>query len=322
MAVALQVRQGTDDWLLARREGIGSSDAPIIAGERGSLVELWGDKTGLAPRPAPDDALVERFRWGHRMEPLVAEAYTERTGRPLRRVMRLLQHPDVPWALASLDRVSARKGERRIVELKVSAIDAKYAGDEVPGDVLAQVQHQMYVTGYEVADVAVLTSYWRLDVFEVPRDDAYIADLLYLERHFWEENVQTRTLPSLDGSETTRRVLARLYERNNGTMLPSSPDLDLLAGELRAAKAEAKYAANHEATIENALRTIIGDADGFEGPWGRVTWKKNADSTKTDWLAIADELLPIGPERVAAIARHTRVVEGPRVLRAHFKEDR
>src|SRR5690349_21496966 len=152
-AVVIPVRQGTDEWRAARRSGIGSSDAAVVAGEKGSVVELWGEKTGLAPRPEPDQELAERFAWGHRMEPLLALAYTEREGRPLRRLTRLLRHPDVPFALASLDRVSAVKGERRIVEIKVSDLDAKWRDGELPGDVKAQVQHQLWVTGYDVADV-------------------------------------------------------------------------------------------------------------------------------------------------------------------------
>jgi putative phage-type endonuclease len=322
MAIAIPVRQGTDEWLEARRQGIGSSDAAVIAGEKGSLLALWAEKTGTVPRPEPDEALAEMYAWGHRMEPLVAEAYTEKTGRPLRRVNRLLQHPNTQWALASLDRVSAVKGERRIVELKVTDIDAKYAGDDLPGDVEAQVRHQMWVTGYDVAEVAVLQRHWRLKLFTVEVDDAYTDDLVYLEREFWRQ-VEAREMPAVDGSENARYVLSQLYRRNNGQMLPPAADLDLLAEELRLARLEAKAADDRKDTLENAIRAVIGDADGFEGPWGRITWKKNQDSTKTDWKAIGEELLPAsGPERVEVLTRHTRVVEGPRVLRPTFKEER
>lgn len=321
-AIPIPVRQGTDEWLAKRREGIGSSDAAVIAGEKGSVLALWGEKTGLAPKPEPDEATAEMYAWGHRMEPLVAEAYTEATGRQLRRVNRLLQHPDVSWALASLDRVAARRGERRIVELKVTDIDAKYAGDELPGDVEAQVRHQLWVTDYDVAEVAVLQRHWRLKLFTVEPNAAYTDDLVYLERDF-RGYVERREMPPVDGSENARRVLAQLYRRNNGLMLPPAADLDLLAEELRLARLEAKAADDHRATLENAIRAVIGDADGFEGAWGRITWKKNQDSERTDWKALADELLPIEAQsRLGVIQRHTRAIEGPRVLRPTFKEER
>lgn len=324
-AERIPVVQGTDDWLAARREGIGSSDAPVIAGEKGSLVELWGEKTGLAPRPEPDAATAELFAWGHRLEPLVAEAYTEHTDRPVRRVRQLLRHPNVPWALASLDRVSARKGERRIVELKVTSIDAKYA-DGLPGDVLAQVQHQLWVTGYDVADVAVLQHWhWRLGVFEVERDDAYLEDLTYLERHFWDL-VERRELPPVDGSENTRRVLGRLWQQTNGLFIPPAGDTDAMAEELRIARAEAKAAEARVATVENAIRAVIGEADGLSLSSGEaITWRRNADSERTNWESVARALrerleYAAGTDGAAkawdeALAWHTTKVDGPRVLR-------
>lgn len=334
MAVVMPVRQGTDAWLEARKAGIGSSDAAVVAGEKGSIVALWGEKTGLVPRPEPDSELAERFAWGHRMEPLVAGAYTERTGRPLRRAARMLRHPDVDFALASLDRVSAVKGERRIVEIKVSELDAKYRGEDLPGDVKAQVQHQLWVTGYEVADVAVLTRYWNLQIFTEERDAAYIDDLAYLERDLWAY-VERRVPPPVDGSETAARVLSRLYARANGQMLPAGGDLDLLADELRHAQIAEKAAGARLSTVKNAIRAIVGEADGFEGSWGRITWKNNraidwpgvaaeleppadlvAEHTSVDWKAVAETLRP----HPTVIARHSNP-EGPRVLRASFKEE-
>lgn len=330
----LPVRQGTDAWRAARNAGIGSSDAPVVAGEKGSIVALWGEKTGLVPRPEPDAELAERFAWGHRMEPLVADAYSERTGRPVKRAARLLRHADVEYALASLDRVSAVKGERRVIEIKVSELDAKWSAGELPGDVKAQVQHQLWVTGYDVADVAVLTRYWNLRIFTEERDEAYIDDLAYLERDLWGY-VERREPPPVDGSETAQHVLSRLYARANGLMLPAAGDLDLMAEELRIALAEEKAAGGRVSTIKNAIRAVIGDADGFEGTWGRITWKNNraidwpavaaeleppadlvAQHTSTDWKAVAETLRP----RPAVIARHTNP-DGPRVLRPSFKEE-
>jgi putative phage-type endonuclease len=346
--VPMAVRQGTDAWLAARREGVGSSDAPIIAGEKGSIVELWAEKTGLAPRPDPDASLAERWAWGHRLEPVVAEAYTERTGRPLRRANRLLRHPSIPWALASLDRVSARKGERRIVELKITAIDAKYAEGEVPGDVFAQVQHQLWVTGYDVADVAVLEPGWHLGIYEVPRQDDYIDNLMYLESDFWN-HVTIRRRPPVDGSENARQVLARLHPRDNGIVIAADPLWEDLAQQIRRSRHRAKAAVDEVGTLENAARALLGDASGVEGGSWRITWKKNADSQRTDWKSLGpvyartvdtlvhelrghvpafalegtdvstDEGLAQVHEALTSI--YTQTVEGPRVLRLRFKEE-
>lgn len=311
-ALALPVRQGTPEWLTMRRTGIGSSDAPIIAGEVGSVVELWAEKSGLVAPIEPDGPTAELFEWGHRLEPVIADWYADTQHRELRRVNRMLRHPDVSWAFASLDRVV--KGEKRIVEIKTTRWGWE-SGEAVPGRVQAQVQHQLWVTGYDVADVAVLTGGSQPRVYEIPRDDAFIDNLAFLETEFmgW---VRDGIRPPMDGSENARRVLAKLHPRNDGSLTPAPLEVEAVALDWRAAKAAAKEADDREATLANTIRALIGDADGFEGSFGRITWKRNADSTRVDWPTVANEVGLSDPELLAAtIAAHTTTVEGSRVLR-------
>lgn len=316
---ATAVVQGTDEWLAERRKGIGSSDAPVIAGEVGSVVELWAEKAGLVDRQPPDEETARLFEWGHRLEPVVADWYAETTGRPLRRVNRMLVHPDVPWAFASLDRVV--RGERRIVEVKTSRRGWE-SGEPVPGRVQAQVQHQLWVTGYEVADVVVLAGGSEPHIHEVPRDRAFIDDLAFLESEFWDW-VATGTRPPMDGSENARRVLTRMHPRNNGTLIPPDPDLDRVFFDWLAARVKKDEAEAAMETYANTLRALIGDADGIEG---RVTWKKNRDSVRVDWPSVAAAYRKLAEEKglsaetLDALASiHTSTVEGPRVLRPVWK---
>lgn len=315
-AVSTGVRQRTPEWLALRSQGIGSSDAPIIAGESGSVLELWAQKAGLVDVEEPDEATASLFEWGHRLEPVVADWYADHTGRQVQRVNQMLRHPQVEYAFASLDRRVV--GERRIVEIKTTRWGWT-GGEEVPGRVQTQVQHQLWVTGYDVADVAVLTGGSEPRVYEIPRDDSFIADLAFLEAEFWGW-VQSGTRPPVDGSENARRVLSKLHPRNDGTLVPSTPDIDAVARDWQAAIATAKETEARADTYANALRSLIGDADGIEGAWGRVTWKKNADSKRVDWPTVANEVGLSDPELLAAtIAAHTTTVEGPRVLRPSWK---
>lgn len=312
-AIATAAVQGTPEWLEMRRTGIGSSDAPVIAGEAGSVVELWAEKSGLVDRETPDDDTARLFEWGHRLEPVVADWYADTTGRQLRRVNRMLVHPDVPWAFASLDRVTV--GEKRIVEIKTTRRGWD-AGEPVPGRVQAQVQHQLWVTGYDVADVAVLTGGSEPKVYEVPRDPAFIDDLVFLETEFWGW-VTSGTRPPMDGSENARRVLSKLHPRNDGRFIQPDDALDRLVFDWLAAKADVTAAEEVEATLANTIRAVIGDADGIEG---RVTWKKNRDSERTDWPTVAHEVGLADPQLLAdTIARHTKTTEGARVLRSVWK---
>jgi putative phage-type endonuclease len=311
-ALAIPVKQGTPEWLAARRTGIGGSDAPVVVGESPyrSAYELWAEKLGLV-EPPPESPVMT---WGRRLEPVVAAAYTEATGRRLRRVTRLLRHRERPWQLASIDREVI--GERRLVEIKTTRSSRWDGADPVPGDVLAQVEHYLSVTGYDVADVAVLIGGSDLRVIEIERDDAYIRDLIELERDFMQR-IESRTPPPLDGSEATRRTLSRLHARDDGTQISATPETDQLLADLREARERAAATADRAATVENVLRAIMGRASLLVGRDYRVSFAKNADSHRTDWQALAAELRP----DPALVARYTAAREGPRVLRVTFGGD-
>lgn len=314
-AVRLPVRQGTDEWAEARLSAIGSSDAPVIAGESPyrSALELWAEKTGRLPVPEPDAETARLFRIGHLMEPLLLQLYTEETGRRTRREPRLLRHRERPWMVASLD--ARVVGEPRIVECKWSHA-RRWSGDEaVPGDVAVQVQHAMAVAGAEAADVVALVGP-RLRIVEVPRDDAFIGDLVELEREFWS-HVESDTPPDPDGSESARHTIARLHPADDGVLLPATPDLAELVDLYRAAKATKAAAEDSERGIANALRAVIGDAAGIEG---LVTYRKSADATRTNWPAVASAYRALlaghdPAELDALVSIHSETSPGPRVLR-------
>lgn len=343
MAIAAPVKldlvQGSEAWLAARSDGISSSYMPVIAGESPyqSPTELWATMTGLVPATEPDPGTRRLMDIGKRMEPVLLDLYEVETGRRARRVPRMLAHPTYPWARASLD---AEAPVKRIVEAKWTHARRWSSGDPVPADVLIQVQWQMFVTGRDVADVVALVGP-ELRVVEVGRDEKMIDDLLFLATDFWG-HVQDRTAPDVDGSESTRRTLARIHPVDDGSLLASDPVIDQLMSELLEARAVATAADNAKDTLENALRALLGDASGVKGPGYSVSWKRNADSTRTDIKSLASayrdaiegirELDPEPVERVLSdgfgttdlddiAALHTTTSEGPRVLRVTFAKE-
>ena len=313
-AVLTEHVQNTDSWLAARRAGIGASDIPVIAGESPyrSAIELWATKTGRVVEEV-DDEQAELFEIGHLMEPVLLEIYERRTGRHPKRVHRMLAHRDVPWALASLD---AQAPVRRAVEAKWSNA-TRWHGEGIPDDVLCQVQWQLFVTGWQVADVVALVGR-APRIVEVPRDQGMIDNLYRLAAEFWG-HVTSGTPPAPDGSESARLTIARLHPVDDGTYLPATPDLVELVDLYRSAKATAKSAEDAEKGIGNALRAVIADAAGIEG---LCTLRKSADSTRVNWPAVAsgyrERLMEIGltPVEVldAIVSIHSETKQGPRPL--------
>jgi putative phage-type endonuclease len=324
-APALPV-QGTEAWLAFRRNGIGSSDIAVIAGESPfrSPYSLWAEKTGQVI-PDPSDEQAELFEIGHLMEPVLLELYERRTGRHPKRAHMVRVHRDLPWAFASLDAIAP---VRRVVEAKWTH-SGRWGDAGVPDDVLIQVQWQLFVTGWDVADVVALKAQ-RPRIVEVPRDQGVIDELVALATGFWRL-VETRTPPATDGSEATRHTLVALHPVATAPALAPTPDVVQLVAALVEAKAQAKAAAELEGSVGNALRAVIGDADGIAG---YCTYRRNADSTRTNWPAVAaayrstieqirtfsespaeaDELLA-NLDLDAIEASHSETVGGARVLR-------
>lgn len=319
--VRLPVRQNTDAWLEMRRTGITASEMPTIMGNKAGIIELWGDKTGIAPREAPDPDTQALYDLGHDLEPVIAAAYTRQTGRPLKAMEHMLRHVDIDWAYASLDRVSAVKGERLIVELK-SNLEREWDGPEpVPAAVQDQVQWQLFVTGWQMAHVAVLQRS-RVIVHEVPADAGYQADLLATAQWF-RDLVQRREMPPVDGSDSTTRTLNRLYRGVEDIVAPTTTELVDLMHRLYAAKQAAEDAKNADTTIRNAIRVLLGEATSAQGDGWRLTFRRNRDSVKTDWEAVAREMEPLvdPAEWTAAVERKTTTETGARQLRPTFKEE-
>lgn len=315
-AVALPLVQGTDEWLEGRRALIGSSDIPIIVGESPyrSEYDLWAEKCGLATRE-PEPASRRLMDIGKALEPVLLSLYEADTHRKPQRVRHMLRHPSIEWAAASLD---ARAG-RRVVEAKWSSSRRWASGEPVPGDVKAQVQWQLFVTGWDAADVIVLRPN-DFAVIELEREEPFIENLVWFAERF-HERVLTRTAPPTDGSDATRQALRQIYPQDNGAWLPASAELGLMVVELAEARASKKAAEAREATVSNALRALIGEASGIEG---LLAAKKSADSTRVEWPAVAKayrELLEgvIAPEQReyldTLVSIHSKTAEGARPLR-------
>jgi putative phage-type endonuclease len=179
-----------------RKTFLGGSDAPIVLGlsHWKTRYELWQEKTG---EKEPDDiSEIERIRWGVILEDVVATEYTRRTGKKVRRVNQRQIDKYLPWMVAQIDRRIVGGG---LLEIKTAG--ASMGGEwgpegtaEIPPAYYCQVQHQMSVTGDPFAEVAVLIGGNSMRLYHVPRDEAFIIDMVQAESLFWDL-VQARTPP-------------------------------------------------------------------------------------------------------------------------------
>ncbi|MDF5758562.1 lambda-exonuclease family protein [Spongiactinospora sp. TRM90649] len=239
-----------EEWLAARRRGIGGSDALAVLGlsPYSSRYSVWADKRGLLAEQ--DDR--EAMRWGRLLEPVIAAEFTERTG--IEAVScGLMRHAERDWQLASVDRLTADGG---VLEIKTtSQFRAGDWDDEQLADAAeAQLQHYLAVTGLEHGYAAALIGGQRLEIRHVVRDDRLIRVLVEAEAELWQM-VCDGTAPALDGSEATARALAELYPHAGGHAV----ELDAQAVTLlRASLGWAEEIATLKAQRDAVKNTVTG----------------------------------------------------------------
>lgn len=269
-----------EEWLTARRAGIGGSDAAAIVGRNpwASPMSVYLDKIGELPQAEASEAMY----WGTRLEDTVAEEFRRRlsdelgTDVELSRADGILVHPDYDWMLGNIDRWASVNGSRAVLECKTTSawnLDA-WEDSRVPVPYYLQLQHYLAVTGLELGYLAVLIGGQTYKHYPVPRSNGVIAWLIEEEGRFWHQHVVPRVPPPVDGSEATRKALDRLYPAAREGFEIELPDAADLVEQYRAATEAAKLAEEEKRKATNAIKALMGDAEVAYIGDARATWKE------------------------------------------------
>ncbi|AVK98878.1 hypothetical protein FCT18_14580 [Lysinibacillus sphaericus] len=260
-----------DEWLDARRSGIGGSDAGTIMGFNPykSAYQLFLEKTGQFYEKIENEAI----HFGNKFENLVAEEFAERTGKKVRRMNKMLVHPEHDFMLANLDRVVV--GERAVLECKTANeyLKGEWEGEEIPASYLCQVHHYLAVTGFEKAYIAVLvggsTFIWK----EIERDEEFIQILIAREKDFWENHVLKNIAPPIDGSDATNDLIKKMYPQDDGTAIMLTKDDDVLLDAIDSISSEIRALEQQKQEYENQLKLKLENAVEGHTPRHKVTFK-------------------------------------------------
>lgn len=264
-----------EDWLEARRGGIGGSDAAAIIGvdPYKSALEVYADKLGLTDGKEDTEAMA----WGRRLEPLVADAYGEETGRDLiDHGVHFFQSDQHPFLRASIDReIVSPVG---VLSIKTSSyITEQELREEIPLHWQTQLQHELMVRGMEFGSFAVLLKGQRLRWVDAEANASFQEALFEKEEAFWKLIV-SRDPPPPDASESATKILKKLYPKDSGMTVSLSSDAILWDERRAKAAAEIKKWEEVKAAAENQIKAAMGDATfgiigGVRYSW---RWQKRA----------------------------------------------
>lgn len=252
------------EWLADRRKGIGGSDVATILGlnKWKSPYQLWLEKTDQITL---DDNAGEAAYWGTALEPLVANRFSEVTGKKVRRRNQVFEHTDYPFLRANIDRDIV--GEDAILECKTANqfLAKEWEGDEIPLQYICQVQHYMNVLDREYSYFAVLIGGQRFIWKRIDRDQEAIDAITERLVEFWEENVLKMIPPEIDGSDATSEFLRKQYADpgENEIELPSRFDeLTKLKNDYKDRMKELKMKCDE---VDNQVIQLLSQKDASVG---------------------------------------------------------
>lgn len=193
-----------EEWLEYRRRGIGGSDVAAVFGLSPYLTarDLYYDKIGVAT-PIDDEGNWVQLEVGKLLEELVAKIFSLKIGRPVYKIQEMFYHPQYPFMLADVDFfVDMPNNQTAILETKTTHYNNRsqwWDGESgiVPKHYELQVRHYMSVLNLNLAFTCCLYANSEDDVVirRLERDMDMEQEMIYLEKIFWENHVQTRVQP-------------------------------------------------------------------------------------------------------------------------------
>lgn len=266
-----------EEWLQLRKKGIGGSDVGAILGVNKwkSPLQVYFEKTGLVEKEKIDNEYVY---WGHVMEDIVAQEFTVRTGKKVRRVNKMFVHPKNDFMIANIDR--AVVGESALLECKTTSEYNKDAwnNEEIPSSYLAQVQHYLAVTGYEKAYIAVLIGGNKFVWKEIERDEDLIKDITEQERDFWTRYVLGDEVPPMDGLDSTVEFLKNRYKESIDNEIDLGSSAETIVNALNIIKEEENTLKERKQQYVNELKAKLGENEAGVTNSYKVTWKNQTRS--------------------------------------------
>lgn len=266
-----------EQWLKGRRFGIGASEASAVLGLNPwkSALALYAEKLEIAEPSAEE---TEAMEWGIALEPVIAEKYAARTGRKLAdpepfTIYRSRKHE---FMTATPDRFIL--GDPRglgVLQIKaVGAFKAEEWETEPPVYYQVQVQQEMAVSGATWGSLAALIGGQRLLWYDLARSERFVKVLAEKEAVFWARLVAMDP-PPVDGSESAREVLRRLYPKETPGLVVNLPGEAVeWDTELQALKDQGKAYEAKRTELENRIKAAIGEAESGVLPNGTTyTWK-------------------------------------------------
>ena len=311
--------QTEEEWLAARKNGIGASEAGAVCGlnDWAGPLTVWTNKQPDA-EPKPD---TKQMRAGRVLEDVVAHHYEQEKTRDTLRPTQLdgieanyviYQHEEHPWMLATLDRWAVEAGISPMpLEIKTNSVFemGKWERNGIPQTYYAQVQQQLAVTERDEAQLSALflpnEAYDLIDRLVemaegmgadpmpmlIDASESWPRLTFDIERNqtFIDQLIETEAAfwdqvkrgvrPSVSPNDNASELLKRLFPKAEEGRVCEVTASQL--ANLYQAQDQAKAAAAELERIKNEIQLTMGPAEVLEFEGIPVaTWKNRVRNNK------------------------------------------
>lgn len=297
-----------DQWLTARRKGIGGSDIAAILGlsPYRTPMDVFLEKRGETQPKGNEEAMY----WGTVLEDVVASEYQKRTGRRVQRINQMLVHAEHDFVLANIDRAvivpeiagnvrwkDGRLTTDRILECKTAnAYAADQWGDagtdHVPDAYLLQCQWYLGITRADVADLAVLIGGSDYRIYSIARNDGLIGYMIEAAAEFWRR-VQEGIAPDPQSVAEAARKWPRHIA---GKSLIVDVTVAEACAELEAIGQQKKQLEAREDELKTQVMSAFGDAEEITYQGRKLATWKTQTTTRIDTTRLKKEMPDIAAQ--------------------------
>lgn len=223
------------------------------------------------------DKITPAIQAGILLEPAVLDFAESHVGKIKRNQFRV--HPEVKWASATLDAIC--------LDLKDTGVEAKTTSnsqhwgeegtDQIPIYYLAQVQWQMYVTGYQRIYVPVLFLDFagKFKMYCVDRDQELIDSIVARCEEFWYDNVGKQHPPK--DTAPAPQTLSRMKRVPDKVTTVD----EMLVRNWQSKKKALDLAKKEEKAAKMKMLECLGDAEVGKFSGGQINYFKRERKAHT-----------------------------------------
>lgn len=251
-------------WHDERDQLITASVAPCILGVHryGSLLQAWTRLRGDEILREPDDNLQRTWLWGHALErAMVHDMHRSLGHQATMDYAGLYRSTSLPFLGATVDATVTLDGETIPLEFKSSrsSLARDDWEDGAPPHVVAQMQHQMLVTGARKC-MAAVTIMGHPPIYTIADRDPIMIEALIKGSEELMRRVRDNDPPPPDGSDGDAFILAQ-QEIESGKAVMLGPEDAEMAHELDEVNDRIRDLDKRRSKLRQQIRARMGSAE-------------------------------------------------------------